>query len=165
LHVPDAWDYSGEGEGPGDIGFLGTFALVQGTTQPTASGGFTTTTYLERCGTQLHTTLPWAGRFGTTGSAHAIMLASGSSNEADPYGILLPSLQPFSVAVGSFLATTSFPEQNNNAEPYELFLTARRMYLMAPYPPLGCGNHPDYPCPPTPAQLWYAPTPKPSPKR
>jgi hypothetical protein len=158
LRVPDAWDYGGATEGPGDVSFLGGFALTQGTTRP--APGLTTKTFLQRCGTHLHRALPWAARFASTGNAHAIMSSPGSTDLQNPEGIFLPSLQPFRIAVRSFLSTTSFPEQYNSAESYALFLSARRMYLMAPYPAPGCGNHPDFPCPPMPAQLWYAPIPR-----
>jgi hypothetical protein len=163
VRVPDAWDYGGSTEGPGDVSFFGGFALTQGTARPSAA--YATKSFLQRCGSRLHRTLAWAGRSAATGNAHAIMSALGSTDQSDPQGIFLPSLRPFKIAVRSFLATTSFPQQYNSAESYELFVTARRIYLMAPYPAPGCGNHPDVPCPPMPAQLWYAPTPKQPPTR
>lgn len=166
LRVPDAWNYTGETQGPGDLTFFGGFALARGTTRPTAPGGITTATYLERCGTHLHIKTPWQSSRGSSdiaGNQDAIVSVPGSAS--NPTGLFLPSLQRFSINVESFLATTSFHLEYNAVESYQLFLTKHRMYLMAPYPAPGCGNHPADPCPPTPAQLWLAPAPGPPRKK
>lgn len=132
---------------------------MQGTTQPTASGGFQTSNVLERCGSRRQIPLPRASPYDSTANGQALMVSNGSSDEADPFGIFLPSLHPFRVAVRKFMA--SQPYEWTDPRAYELALTDKWMYLLGPLPPADpCGNHPEDPCPPTPVELWSAPAPK-----
>lgn len=151
LHVPDAWNNTGETEWPGMVRFFGRFAVVQGTTRPGPRGGFVPFAYLERCGRRLHRYLADQGPGADlVGNAHAVVWQPGSTSNLQ--GIYLPSLKPFTIDAMSLVNRVA---QETGQTTYKAWLTARTLYLLTPYPPVqGC---PTGSCP---SQLYAATAPR-----
>jgi hypothetical protein len=158
LRVPNDGYYTGETDGPGSVSFLGSLVVAQGG----GSSGFDGSAYIERCGSRRKWS-PWEiqGSGGVVGNRNALTSGIERPGTSAPTGVFLPSRDGFSIDVSP--VTSRYDAQFSEPDYFQLFLTARRMYLLAGIaPPNACGNHP-VSCPTTPPQLYSAPAPREAP--
>jgi hypothetical protein len=157
IRVPSEWGSNSE-DWPGNVRFLGRYAVVAGTTPDFNQFG-----YLERCGTRSHRSIGPIGALGlglASANAHAVVWQAGLG-VSDLHGAFLPSLTKFSVDTTDLVnqVVSSYTGQNT----YESWLTSKKLYVLVnPYTEQ-CD--PTNPCPPDPSELYVAPAPQPTHQR